>query len=177
MYLKKYTYLCITIKIYFMTKIEITNLAKGLMSNYDELIGWSFSFNNRKSSFGVCSYRKKTIELSSYLVVGMTDKAIFETIIHEIAHALTPGHGHDYVWVRKCVELGGDGKRCGDYNKFDGGKKTQDEVYSKISKYTLTCPCCGNKSYLNRKPKRSYSCGNHGVGYNPKYKLTITQNY
>ena len=160
-----------------MTKIEITDLANKLLSNHIQLNGWSFIFNNRKKSFGLCSFNKKTIELSLNFVYSMTENAIKDTIIHEIAHALTPGHGHDYIWKRKCVELGGDGKRCGDYNKFDGGKKTQDEVYSKISKYTLTCPCCGNKIYLNRKPKRSYSCGNHGVGYNDMYKFIIKQNY
>ena len=160
-----------------MTRLEITTLAKRLISNHIELSGWSFIFNNRKRSFGLCSYNKKTIELSSYLVVGMTDKAVFETIIHEIAHALTPGHAHDYIWERKCIELGGDGKRCGDFTKFKEGKETQTEVYSRISKYTLTCPCCGYTTYMNRKPKRSYSCGKHGVGYNPLYKFIITQNY
>lgn len=33
------------------------------------------------------------------------------TIIHEVAHLLTIRHGHDNVWRKKCIELGGDGKR------------------------------------------------------------------
>ena len=51
------------------------------------------------------------------------------------------------------------------------------EYNRNVAKYTLTCPVCGNLSFLNRKPKRSYSCSLHGRGYNPTYKLTITQNY
>lgn len=160
-----------------MTKNEITNLAIRLLSNHNNLNDWTFLFNKRKNSFGLCSYNKKTIELSSYLVESMTDSAIRNTIIHEIAHALTPGHGHDYTWVKKCIELGGDGKRCGDYTKFKDGQESQTEIFSRISKYTLTCPCCGKQVFLNRKPKRSYSCGKHGVGYNEMYKFTIIQNY
>lgn len=160
-----------------MTKTEIMNLAKELMSNHIELNSWSFIFNNRKKSFGICSYNKKTIELSSYLVDSMTNSAIKDTIIHEIAHALTPGHNHDYLWKRKCIELGGDTKRCGDYTKFKDGENTQMDVFSKISKYTLTCPCCGYTIFMNRKPINNYSCGKHGIGYNQKYKLTIKQNY
>jgi hypothetical protein len=35
-----------------------------------------------------------------------------DTILHEIAHALTPGHNHDSVWRAKSIEIGCDGKRC-----------------------------------------------------------------
>lgn len=160
-----------------MTRTEITRLANELMSKHIELVNWKFVFNSRKHSFGLCSYGRKTIELSSYLTVEMTDKGIKDTIIHEIAHALTPGHNHDYFWKRKCIELGGDGERCGNYNKFKDGKASEKEVYSRISKYTLTCPCCGYTAFMNRKPKKSYSCGKHGVGYDSKYKFIITQNY
>src|SRR6185369_17904164 len=33
-------------------------------------------------------------------------KAILNTIKHEVAHALTPGHGHDEIWAAKAHELG-----------------------------------------------------------------------
>lgn len=33
-----------------------------------------------------------------------------DTVAHEVAHALVgPAHGHDAVWRRKAVELGGSG--------------------------------------------------------------------
>jgi len=34
-------------------------------------------------------------------------------ILHEIAHALTPGAKHGYTWKLKCIEIGGDGNTLG----------------------------------------------------------------
>ena len=120
-----------------MTLNQAITLAKKLLSKYPELKGWSVSPNMRKRAFGVCDYRKKLIELSAILVPAMTDEAIQDTIVHEIAHALTPGHNHDYVWKQKCIELGGDGKRCHGSEKYTDGKVGQAIVMDKIAKYTL----------------------------------------
>jgi predicted SprT family Zn-dependent metalloprotease len=136
--------------------------------------GWRVTTNKRKTAFGVCSYTKREIQLSAYLIPECTEEGITDTILHEIAHALTPGHHHDNVWKRKCIELGGNGERVGSDLKY---KKDSADVYEKLAKYTLTCPVCGEKIYMNRRPTRSSSCGKHGKGYNSMYKLTITQNY
>ena len=133
--------------------------------------------NNRKRAFGVCNYRYRQIELSFLLIPAMSDEGIKDTIIHEIAHALTPGHGHDKIWKSKCIELGGNGQRLGGLDKYKDGKAGHEVLQEKIAKYTLSCPCCDNKSYRNRKPSVLISCGMHGRGYNPKYKMIITQNY
>ena len=155
------------------------NLAKEMLSQHPELVEnkWSVTVNRRKRAFGLCSYTKKEISLSTYLVPVMTDKAIKDTIIHEIAHALTKGHNHDRVWQRKCLELGGNGQRCGNYNKYIEGKEGRKDILSQVSKYTLTCPVCGFTTYMGRNPKRSYGCSEHGGYYDPKYKLVVTQNY
>jgi predicted SprT family Zn-dependent metalloprotease len=156
---------------------EAISLSNQMLKEHMELRDWKTVTNNRKRAFGVCSYRKKEIELSNILIPVMTDEAIKDTIIHEIAHALTKGHGHDRVWQRKCLELGGDGQRCGGSDNYFKGSVGQKEILSKISKYTLTCPECGEKSYRNRKPNRNLSCGECCSYYNPKYKLVLTQNY
>lgn len=160
-----------------MTINQAITLANKMLSKHSELKYWNASTNNRKRSFGVCNYTKKQIELSSYLIPVMTNKGIKETIIHEIAHALTPGHNHDKVWKLKCIELGGTGQRCGGSEKYMDGEKGRKLAQQKMAKYTLTCPECGAIYHKNRKPTVDSSCGKHGRGYNPKYKLIIYQNY
>jgi hypothetical protein len=77
------------------------------------LTGWSFEWNNRVRAYGVCDYEKKTIYLSRVLTSTRTIEEVKETIAHEIAHALCPGHHHNSVWAAKSMELGGSGERCG----------------------------------------------------------------
>ena len=160
-----------------MTIFEALRLANKMILEHSELKNWIAVSNRRKRAFGLCSYRKKRISLSEYLVPAMTDKAIKDTIIHEIAHALTKGHGHDKVWQSKCIELGGNGLRCGGTDKYFNGSKGKNEILNAISKYSLTCPVCGHVSYINRKPKKDSSCGNCCNYFNPKFKLVLTQNY
>jgi len=160
-----------------MTITETISLANQMLCEYPELKGWIAVTNRRTRAFGVCSYNKKEIQLSSILIPAMTSEAIKDTIIHEIAHALTRGHNHDYVWQRKCIELGGDGQRCGGSNKYFKGDNGRNEILSKVSKYKLTCPACNKITYKQRIPKRSFSCGECSDHYDPKFKLVLSQNY
>ncbi len=83
-----------------MTINDAIALAKKMMSVHRELrVNWIVTSNNRKNSFGVCSYRNYRIELSSYLIPEMTDEAIKNVIIHEIAHALC-----SWSWTRHSME-------------------------------------------------------------------------
>lgn len=160
-----------------MTINQAVTSAKRILEKHTELKNWKVTTNKRKRAFGVCNYTYRQIELSEYKVPDMTDAAILDTIAHEIAHALTPGHNHDRIWQLKCIELGGDGKRVHGAEKFKGGEEGMRIAQEKQAKYTLVCPVCGAKYFLNRKPSNSKSCGKHGRGYNEMYKLTVTQNY
>ena len=157
-----------------MTITEAIKLTKSMLSKHPELRYWSVTANNRKSAYGMCNYTYRTISLSKALTPNCTDKAIQDTIIHEIAHALCPGQKHNEVWRRKCIELGGDGKRAGGQDKLS---KDATQVMKEISNWTLTCPSCGKINYINRKPKYSQSCGVCCKGrYNEAYKLTLKAN-
>lgn len=78
--------------------------------------GWTFEWDNAARRFGQCRYSTKTISMSRQLTRQRTESAVANTMLHEIAHALTPGHGHDAVWRAKAISLGCDGKRCSSDN-------------------------------------------------------------
>lgn len=67
------------------------------------------------NTFGQYSWRRlsnyKVVQLSTKLVELNDEERVRLTILHEVAHALTEGHGHDRVWRAKLLEIGGDGER------------------------------------------------------------------
>jgi predicted SprT family Zn-dependent metalloprotease len=93
---------------------------------------------------GLCVFHRRRIELSIHFVERDNPlEEIRDTILHEIAHALVgPGHGHDEVWQRKCVEIGARPVRCGQADMPEGRWRAQ-------------CRSCGQKFNRHRKPKLS----------------------
>ena len=90
-----------------MRLVDAENLARKLIAKYLHDTEWKFSWNNRKKSFGVCSYQKKTIFLSAFLTVEETEDSIDQTIRHEIAHALVgSGEGHGPRWRQAARLIG-----------------------------------------------------------------------
>lgn len=101
------------------TKYTIEILKKYLDEH--KLNDWSWRLNSRYCSGGVCKYKSKKIEISKYYIgsPNVSKNDIHNTVLHEIAHILTKGHGHDYVWRQKFIELGGNGKvRCKHFSSF-----------------------------------------------------------
>lgn len=93
------------------SKTELDNLkfaqdlARELISKYLDS-SWSFQWNNRKRTFGICLYTRKTIELSRLMIANQSKADIRDTILHEIAHALTPGAQHGPEWKAMARRLG-----------------------------------------------------------------------
>ncbi len=90
--------------------------------------GWRFMWDHATSRAGVCKYDQQTICLSKHLL-QKTAEDIRNIALHEIAHAMTPGHGHDDLWRQVAQRIGCDGKRCHSLGPL--GKP----------KYKLSCPC------------------------------------
>ena len=97
---------------------------------------WRFAFDHARRRFGCCKYSSKTISLSRPLTLLNADDQVRDTLLHEIAHALTPGDGHGPRWRAACVKLGARPRRC--YG--------QEEVIAPPqppAPYRFGCPPCG----------------------------------
>jgi len=94
-------------------KRTVTKLAHDEIKRHN-LVGWRFKFNTNKRRRGVCKYNTKTIEVSVHLLKSGL-KEVTQVVAHELAHAIVGyGHGHNHVWRKKAIELGDDGRRCGE---------------------------------------------------------------
>lgn len=126
--------------------------------------GWRFGWMNAKKINGMCYGARKQIKLSTVFVDGNGEDRVGLTMLHEIAHALVGVvHGHDHVWQAKCLEIGGDGKRCG-----------QSEAVVSYA-WHGTCPLCGKVTKQHRAPLRVKACGSCTRVYKPEAILVWAQ--
>lgn len=90
---------------------ELQRRAEALMRAHG-LAGWKFCWDRAKRRLGQCRGDTRTISLSRPLATVNSREQSIDTILHEIAHALVGvEHGHDRVWKRKVVEIGGTPQR------------------------------------------------------------------
>lgn len=131
-------------------------MARDLMS-FHRLGNWSFQFDGAELRFGFCSYSSKTISLSEPLTISGDEENVIDTILHEIAHALTPMINHGIAWQMKAIEIGANGKRC--------SKSLPPTVQFK---HAYTCPSCGHtyktmKRLRNARSRYHPACRNKGL--------------
>jgi len=74
--------------------------------------GWKFRWDRATRRFGSCHHTRRTISLSLPLVRLNSESQVRDTMLHEIAHALTPGDGHGRRWKDKCRQIGARPVRC-----------------------------------------------------------------
>lgn len=95
-------------------KLEQAELmARGLMKKHG--VSYKFQFMPRRQRFnrtGQCNWSKKIISLQPAFVELNELKIVKNTILHEIAHALKPKHGHNKFWKAQAVAIGCTGLRC-----------------------------------------------------------------
>lgn len=73
--------------------------------------GWKFGFDNAERRLGVCIHSRSTITISAKMTAAATQSEVEQTLLHEIAHALTPGTGHGPRWQAKARSIGYNGER------------------------------------------------------------------
>lgn len=125
-----------------------------LMHEHGLSRGWTFRWQNKKRSLGTCSYSKREIRLSEWYVRLNDIKDVKDTILHELAHALSyerygsRGVGHGRLWKSVCREIGAIPKAC-----------TKADLNSPKNHYKYVDTCCG-VTYKRHRLKRnvSYSC-------------------
>jgi predicted SprT family Zn-dependent metalloprotease len=154
-------------------------LAISLMAKHGLRRGY-FSFDNSKKRFGVCRmswkrsiygkvYTLVGISLSRHLVKLNEEAEVTDTILHEIAHALTMGDGHGAKWKAKCVEIGCRPIRC----------YSSNEVDTPTLKYSASCGDCGTVYQRSRLPKvgRKVACKcQRGINWDNKKLLEYKPN-
>lgn len=112
-----------------------------VMASFD-LAEWEFTFTRGKRTLGVCYSIRQVIGLSVYLVQGNDKEVVRDVLLHEISHALTPGHGHDEVWKAMCREIGCRPVRC-----------CNAPISVPAGRWRATCGC-GKTFRRYRRPQR-----------------------
>ncbi|WP_158728618.1 SprT-like domain-containing protein [Flavobacterium sp. I-STPA6A] len=129
-----------------MRLLQAEKLVHALMDKHGLIKeGWKFKWLKHSSAAGVCNYTKKEINLSLELTILNTESEVRDTIIHEIAHALTPNEGHGKKWKAKCVEIG-----CRPEQFF-----TDKQKVTTGSRYIAICKACGLE---HKEAEKKLSC-------------------
>ncbi len=131
---------CIQTEAVFLHEAEAVAMARVLMGHWS-LDDWEFRINRRRRALGMCFIESKRIELSQVYICNNDREHVRDTILHEIAHALAPGHGHDQVWLDTVMIIGGRAKvKCSDAVMPPGSWQAE-------------CPSCQKVFSKLRKPK------------------------
>lgn len=89
--------------------------------NFEKLGGSKLGMTECKAHGDGTISGRITIDLSHSLHAN--EGEIIETILHEIAHAITPGAGHKPIWADTCRDIGGNGQAfayCSGSEEFKG---------------------------------------------------------
>ena len=129
-----------------MFALKIAQLELDRFPNLIEA-GWKLTTMPRaRTVLARCDYRKKEIIMGERFLRVNTEELIRETALHEIAHPLTPRHGHDAVWKAQARALGIPDTRC------------CSEAVMILGKYIALCPKCKRLHTRDRSPKYERWC-------------------
>ena len=128
------------------------HLARELMATHG-LAGWTFAYDHARRRFGKCDYTHRRITLSRPLTFLNAEAEVRDTLLLELAPALTLGDGHGRGWRAACRRVGARPARC----------YTDAQVVSPPrppAPYQLGCPKCG--WWVDRRRRlprgRAYRC-------------------
>ena len=149
-----------------MNLYDADRAAHMLVSHHLAGQGWRIQWGNSRSAAGRCKYREKVLQFSSPITALVSNEEFIDTVLHEIAHALTPGAKHSNVWKSKYREIGGTGDRTW----------SDAEVQAAVAKWVIKCSMCDVKIYRNRVTQSLRNPGAHHTRCGKSSRLTILPN-
>lgn len=117
---------------------------------------YRFKWTRATTTFGSCDRWNKIIELSKPLTRLNEEEHVKDTILHEIAHALTKG-GHNKGFYRMCRILGAKPERCYD---------SKEVVTPPRNIYLYECINCHREVERHGKVKKRRACSECCNKYN-----------
>lgn len=133
-----------------MDMIKLRGAAAMLLYKH-KLVGWRFEINSRMGRcLGKCLYGQKLIRIAEHYARANSEEEVMDTLLHEIAHALEPGHGHDSVWKACAMRLGCAPLAC-----------SKERIEIRPGQYRAVCPSCGRVHNKYRRPK--FKCHNEQI--------------
>lgn len=134
-------------------KIAVTLMSKyGLIEN-----GWRFEWDGAVRRVGATRFRgngDRSISMSAVAVKNAPEILVWETMLHEIAHALLdPKEAHNQVWVDTF-------RRLLDENGLENLPVSRTAKIGNIvnHRYVATCDHCGTKYGRHRATSRAVAC-------------------
>lgn len=142
-----------------MTPTQTLKLMKELAEQHG-LSHWNMELDDAKRRFGLCDRGRMTISISRHLAALNTEAEIRNTVLHELAHAKTPGAHHNRLWKATARAMGCTGTRC--YSA---------EVIQPARPYRGQCPNC--QRVIERHRRKSIACSTccAGKGFNPAFRF------
>lgn len=127
-------------------KIECAEIIlKSLVAYYVPSYSWKWDNSYRR--FGCCRSIQKQISISRKLTELNSEEQFIDTVLHEVAHALSPLYeGHGTIWKETAESIGSNPVRC-----------YSSDVVKPKPKYRGECPHCFRIIYKYRR--RKIACG------------------